>query len=278
MRDLSIAIVTYNDGELLEKCLKSIYENTHKISFEVFVVDNASTDGTVQIVKEKFEKVKLIINKENLGFVKATNQVLKKVESRYALLLNSDTQVLNNAFDKMVAFMDNHPKVGALGCKLLNPDGTFQKIGRKFLNFEFKNPNTVHKVSWICGACLMVRDRILKEVGLLDENLYFYNDDLDWCRRIKKQGWQLYYFPEAEVIHYGGHASQPIKDKLLLAGYKGSYYYCQKHYGKFIAIVYKGFSIMELLIRLAIYTVRREKENIRIYWSVFKGYVGKINR
>jgi GT2 family glycosyltransferase len=273
MADLSIAIVTYNDRELLEKCLESIYKNTRKLNFEIFVVDNASTDGTAGMLQEKFKEVNLIINKENLGFIKATNQVLRRVKTKYVLLLNSDTVVLEGALEKMVQFMEEYSEAGAVGPKLLNPDKSIQKIGRKFLNFNFQDPHSRHKVSWICGACLMVRDKIIEEVGLLDENLYFYNDDLDWCRRMRKKGWELWYLPEAEVIHYGGVASKQLKKELLLAGYRGSYYYCQKHYGKFIATIYKGLATLELVVRLIIYALFGKRKDLKVYWYVFKGYL-----
>ena len=119
----------------------------------------------------------------------------------------------------------------------------------------------------------MVRDKVIEEVGLLDENLYFYNDDLDWCRRMRKEGWELWYLPQAEVIHYGGVSSKQLKKELLLAGYKGSYYYCQKHYGKFIAAIYKGLATLELIIRLIIYALFKKKENLKVYWYVFRGYL-----
>lgn len=272
MAELSIALVTYNDRELLEECLESVYKNTSRIDFAIFVVDNASTDGTREMIREKFKEVKLIVNKENLGFIKASNQALRKVRTKYSLLLNSDTLVLEGALERMVQFMEEHPEAGAVGPKLLNPDKTVQRPGRKFLNFDFADSRSRHRVSWICGACLMARDEVIEQVGLLDENLYFYNDDLDWCRRMRKKGWELWYLPEAEVIHYGGVASKQLKKELLLAGYRGGHYYCRKHYGKFIAAVYKGLATLELVIRLIVYTVLGRKKDRRVYWYVFQGY------
>jgi len=192
--DLTISIVNINNCSLLDKCLKSIFEKTHKANFEVFVVDNASRDGSQKMVKEKFPQVRLIENNKNLGFSAANNQVIKESKSKYLLLLNNDTVVLEDALDKMVEFMDKHEDAGALGCKLLNSDGTLQPSCRKFPNLlvyilillklhrlfpELKilkryfmtdfNHQETREVDQVMGACLMMRREAIDDVGLLDE-------------------------------------------------------------------------------------------------------------
>ncbi|MGB9612606.1 MAG: glycosyltransferase family 2 protein [Candidatus Margulisiibacteriota bacterium] len=239
MVDLSIIIVNTNNKELLENCLKSIYAHTHRVTFEIIVVDNNSHDGSQQMVKNNFPKVILIENKENVGFIAASNQGLRRFKGRYALLLNDDTIVKDFAFDYLIEFMDNHPTVGACGPKLLNTNGTIQRQGG-ILGKKFWLSQKPIEVRFLVGACLMVRREVIEKVGILDENLFFYNDDLDWCLRIRKAGWKIYYLPQAEVVHYGGYSSKRVfNPKLFIEGFKGGLYFCRKHYGEFAYQIYR---------------------------------------
>ena len=207
MKDLSIIIVNANNQRLLKECLQSIDKNTHKISFEIIISDNASTDGSQEMVKDDFPQVKLIENKENLGFAKANNQALKIYQGRYALLLNNDTLVKDSALDKMVEFMDQNQETGACGPKLLNTDGSTQHQGG-LLAKRFWKAKDPRPVDFIIGAALLVRKEVIDKVGMMDENLFFYNEDLDWCLRIRKAGWKIFFLPQAEIIHYGGQSSK----------------------------------------------------------------------
>ncbi|MBU1027150.1 MAG: glycosyltransferase family 2 protein, partial [Candidatus Margulisbacteria bacterium] len=270
-------IVNLNNQKLLEACLTSIYKNTHKISFEITVVDNASTDGSQKMVRTKFPAVYLIENKENLGFSRANNLGLKNCQARYALLLNNDTVLKNDALDKMVAFMDKSPKVGATGPKLLNVDGTIQHqgglLGKKF--WLAKEPV---KVNFVIGAALMVRKDIIDLVGLLDENLFFYNEDLDWCIRIRKAGWHVFFLPEPEITHYSGYSSKrTFNHRLFIEGFKGGLYFCRKHYGELAYNIYRLLLGLLLLLVLPFQIVNlvKFKAYLKIIMTAWRGQITK---
>lgn len=250
MIDLSIIIVNLNNKKLLEECLDSIYQSIRKLSFEIIVVDNGSTDDSPALLKTKYPNAVLIENRKNLGFAAASNQGLKIYKGRYALLLNNDTIVKDNALDLMVDFMDHNLQAGACSPKLLNVDGTIQRqgglFGRKF--WEAKDSITVN---FVVGACIMVRREIVDKVGILDEKLYFYNDDLDWCLRIRKAGYKIYYLPEAKVIHYGGYSSKrTFNRQLFVGGFQGGLYFTKKHYGLTAYYLYKIVLFLGIVICL----------------------------
>jgi hypothetical protein len=274
--DLSIIIVTHNVKELLNDCLKSIYTNVHWITYEVLVVDNNSQDDTVKLIKTEFPQVHLIANDANLGFAKANNQAIYESKGRYILLLNPDTIVLPEALNKMVSFMDTHKDAGAVGPKLLNPDYTTQaSCGRFptlplaishffFIEKIFPNWNLLGKyIKWhydkisevdhLLGACLMVRREVIDKVGMLDEGYFIYTEETDWCFRIKKYGFKIYFFPEAKIIHLGGKCgNKHIRKKALFEGHQGLYRFYKKHYGKKRLFVLKCLTIIGFLLRLVI--------------------------
>lgn len=293
MVDLTISIVNINNCSLLEGCLKSIFEKTHKTNLEVFVVDNASEDGSPQMVKEKFPQVRLIENDINRGFATANNQVINESESKYVLLLNNDTLVLPNALDKMVEFMDKHEDAGALGCKLLNPDGSLQFSLRTFPTivtsfFEssfFQNLflvncfakkyklanwdyNSIREVDQPMGSCLMLRREVFSRIGLLDENLFLFFEDVDLCLRIKKAGWKIYYLPDAKIIHYGGQSITKSKLELSLQWHKSKYYFFRKHHGKFTLLKLKILNIFILTINLLILAIK-DKKRVSEKWKTY---------
>ena len=285
MKDISVIIVNYNNSKLLEECLKSLYTSTHKASLEVIVIDNASSDDSVHMVKTLFPEVKVIENKQNLGFIKATNQGLRIYSGRYALLLNDDTAVKDGAIDKMLKFMNKNPKAGACGPKLLNKDGTIQRQG-SLLGKRFWLAPQPKEIGFLVGACLMVRRETIDKVGILDENFFFYTDDLDWCKRIKKAGWKIYFLPEPEVIHYKGWSSTRVFNKrLFVEGFRGGLYFCRKHYGLIAYIIYRLLLLISAFITTILtaisYPFRKNKveakQRIQAYWEIFKICVtGKI--
>lgn len=249
MTDFSIIIVNYNDGKFLEDCLNSVYRGTRRADFEVIFIDNHSSDNSVELVRAKFPRLKIIENQQNLGFCKANNQGLKLYRGRYALLLNADTVVKDGALDRMVQFMDAHQEAGACGPKLLNPDGTPQHQGGLF-NKKFWLSKSPVKVDYVIGACLMVRREVIEKVGGLDENFFFSNDDLDWCRRIRKAGWDVYFLPQAEVTHFGGFTIKRFNQRLFVEGFRGGLYFCQKHYGGIIYQIYRALLIFAMLLAI----------------------------
>jgi GT2 family glycosyltransferase len=230
--DVSIIIVAWNVKDLLRDCLKSVFEQTHGIEFEIIYVDNASQDGSVEMAAKEFPSVKIMQNSENRGFIKANNQAIEAAKGRYVLLLNSDTVVLDNAIAKTVKFADAHPDAAVAGCKILNPDKTLQRkcfmypsvlnmlLSATYLYKIFPRSkffgreemtwwdyNDVREVETICGCFSLVRNEAIGQVGLMDERYFVYGDDPDWCYRFSKKGWKILYTPNAQIIHYGGQTT-----------------------------------------------------------------------
>ncbi|MCC7353342.1 MAG: glycosyltransferase family 2 protein [Anaerolineae bacterium] len=273
--DLSIIVVNWNTRELLAQCLRSLYlpsqsqgqESLQKpCSCEVFVVDNASSDGSAEVVSQRFPQVHLVQNKENVGFARANNQVIPPSRGHYVMLLNSDTEVQPGALETLLAFMDSHPKVGATGPRLLNTDGSLQPSchpmltpGREFwrlLFLERISPRATYpmhrwddraprQVEVIKGACLLLRREALNLVGLLDESYFMYTEEVDLCYRLAQAGWQCWWVPEAKVIHHGEASSRQVAQRMYLALYRSKIQFYRKYGGEPRANRFKG------LLRLA---------------------------
>jgi len=269
--ELEILILSYNTQELLRDCLSSVYQKVRGTGFGVTVVDNGSGDNSVKMIKKEFPQVKLIENKDNLGFARANNQAIRQSGARYLLLLNPDTSLGNNSCYEMLRFMDEHPEVGILGCRLLNTDGTIQPSNSTFPNlfteflriFQLKklipgaglrekvgerlsgilgstlreyfrvywDSEKIRDVDWVSGACLLVRRKAVEDVGLLDESFFMYYEDADWCYRMRKGGWKTCYFPFFEVVHYVGKSDSRFNPRTFVERHKSMYHYFGKHQG-----------------------------------------------
>jgi GT2 family glycosyltransferase len=243
--DLSIIIVNWNTAELLIQCLESVYKNGSRYSFEVIVVDNGSNDGSPSLVAEQFPEVILIRNDQNLGFAPANNQGLSRGTGRYFMLLNSDTVVLPGVLDAMIQLADNHPEVGVLGPRLLNMDNTIQESWASFPSFlsellgkDFRVSQPVAKVPHaydvdiVKGACMLVRSETIAEAGPLDGDFFFYSEEIDWCYRIKKKNWKVWYLMDIEIYHLGGGSTQAGFLQMVRL-YRGKLLYFNKHHGRF---------------------------------------------
>lgn len=252
--DLSVVIVNWNTREMLYDCLVSVFAGLGSLQSEVWVVDNASTDGSPEMVAAEFPSVYLIQNTDNLGFAAANNQALAQASGRHALLLNSDTVVLGDVLPASVAWIDAHPKVGALGCRVLNTDGSLQITCSRFpslLNLTLqatglsrlpgsffdryrmerwnrRNPRPVEVIS---GCYMLVRREVLTQVGLLDEAFFFFGEETDWCRRISKAGWELWFTPVGEIVHHGGGSVRKLNHKRDVMLSAGTVRLHAKHYG-----------------------------------------------
>lgn len=244
--DLTIVIVSWNTSGLLAQCLSSIYETGSRFAFDVIVVDNGSTDDSVSMVETRFPTVKLIRNERNQGFARANNQGLAIGSSRYYMLLNSDTIMLPEAIDTLIVMADQYPDVGVIGPKLLNMDGSLQKSWASFPSFlsEVLGKNFSHRtplpnlpntydVDWLMGACMLVRSEVLQNVGKLDEDYFFYSEETDWCFRIKKQNWKIWYTTNTAIYHLGGGSTKRGSVSHLVRLYKGKLLYFKKNHGNF---------------------------------------------
>jgi len=242
--DLSIIIVTLNNKKVLEECIDSIKLHTKGLSYEVIVSDNGSADGTQQFIRTKHQDIVLVANEKNLGFSGGNNKGLKTAKGRYSVLLNDDTYLKEDAFSKVVRFMDNDPEIGICGPRLLNADGSIQRQGSVLASLKWRSRRPI-SVDFVLGACLFIRMSALEKIGFLDENLFFYNDDLDICKRARSAGYKVLYFPDAEVYHYGGYSSKKNPDRrFIVEGFRGGLYFCKKHYG---AVIYQIYRMMVLL-------------------------------
>lgn len=269
--DLSIIIVSWNTRELLELCLSSIYANQPSFEFETRVVDNASSDDSVQMIQTRFPQVKLHCNNDNVGFAHANNQAIQESAGRLVLLLNPDTEVKPNALETLIRFMDEHPKIGASGPLTLNPNETLQTscyplptLSReiwRLLHLDQFQPYGSYKMTYwrqdepreveaLLGACLMLRREALDQIGLLDEDYFIYSEEIDLCYRLRQAGWNIFWVPEAKIIHYGGQSTQQVAAKMFLHLYRGKLLYFRKHYGTTTALIYKFILFFTAIVRL----------------------------
>lgn len=286
---LSICIPTLQAQALLRDCLRSIYANT-RITFEIIVVDNASRDGTVEMLRDEFPAVRVIANERNVGFAKAINQALRISRGRYALLLNNDTIVLPDALDRLVAFADAHPEIGICGPKILNRDGTLQKQCRRsyatpwdlFCYFSglstlfprsplfarylmtYRDENETHPADAISGACMLIRRAVIEQIGWLDEQFFAYQEDSDYCFRAQRAGWQVYYYPKAQIIHYAGRGGSRVSPFRSIWEWHRSYFlYYRKNLASRYLFLFNWFyyivMVFKLLSALLVNLFRREK-------------------
>lgn len=242
--DLSIVIVNWNTRDLLRDCLESVWTQLEGIEAEVIVVDNASVDGSVDMVRDCFPQTRLVINRENRGFAAANNQGFDKSCGRYVLLLNSDTVVHGDVFARSVEYLDKNPRVGMMGCKVLNGDGSTQMTCSRFPTFANLLLQTLganrlggpffsryqmldwarddeREVEVISGCYLMVRAEVIDEIGYLDEAFFCYGEETDWCRRCHDAGWRLMFAPVGEITHFGSGSTRQvnhIRDIMLSEG------------------------------------------------------------
>jgi GT2 family glycosyltransferase len=305
--DLSVIIVNWNTKELLKSCLDSFYREMKEFTSEIFVVDNSSSDGSAEMVKKEFPEVILIENIKNVGFAKANNQAFHLAGGRFVLLLNPDTVILNNAVSKMLRFIGEKKKIGAVGPKLVNTDGSVQyECARNFpslltafssfflleryfpksmlfgkRNLGWWNHEDSRAIPCLSGACVIVRKEIFDKIGLFDEHIPMFLDDVDLCYRIKRSGFINYYLSSAEVIHLVGQSRKKNKNhKLLEAMYVQAYdYFFQKHYNKSYFYLNKIITFFGSLFRMILiaflYPLANilKKGNSEILRSTFHKYL-----
>lgn len=277
---LSVVIVNYNVRPFLENCLHSVQKAMTGIDGEVFVVDNASDDGSIEMVREKFPGVKLIDNPANIGFAAANNLALGVTKGEFILLLNPDTIVQEDSLSVMLRFLRENKSVGLAGCKILNPDGSLQLACRRSFptpwvaftkiiglsaifpntrlfgkyNLEYLDPDQSYEVDAVSGSFMFVRRKAYEDAGNLDEQFFMYGEDLDWCYRIKKAGWIIYYVHETKVIHFKGESVRRSDINELKLFYRAMRLFVKKHFSRGLVstgLLNAGIGLREIAATLA---------------------------
>lgn len=270
---LSIVIVNYNVKYFLEQCLHAVLKACEGVDAEVFVVDNNSVDNSVDMVRQKFPGIRLLVNHENTGFSKANNQAIQQSHGEYVLLLNPDTVVEEDTFRKIIQFMDAHPDAGGLGVKMLDGSGKFLPESKRGLptpaaafykisglasmfpksktfgryHLGYLNREQTHEVEILAGAFMLLRKSVLDKTGLLDEDFFMYGEDIDLSYRILKAGYKNYYFPETRIIHYKGESTKKSSVNYVLVFYNAMIIFARKHFSR------QNAQLFTFIIRIAIY-------------------------
>lgn len=274
--DLSIVIVNWNTRDMLRDCLQSVDAGKGSLKLEVFVVDNASSDASAEMVRAEFPHVHLIENKKNLGFAAGNNVALKQAVGRFVMLLNTDTLVHGNVLSEAVAWLDAHPDVGVIGPRVLNSDGSVQPSCSAFPSLKFLtmqvfgltriarldkyrmtgwDRSSERKVDVISGAAMFVRRAAMDDVGLLDEAFFFYGEETDWCHRFGCAGWKLVFVPIPEVTHFGGGAVGKLNHKRDVMMTEGTTRLHRKHSGLVAGIICFAILCLHNLSRAAFWSL-----------------------
>jgi len=276
--DVSIIIVNWNTRELLRNCLKSIYENTCEADYEIIVVDNASDDGSADMVRSSFSDVRLITNTANRGLAAANNQGIRISEGRYVLLLNSDTVICDGSIDKMVRYADARPRAAVFGCQVWENEDTIQPtsfrhpsllnvilrmlgLARMFKYNRFFGRemmlwwrrDTARQVDVISGMFMLVRREAIEQVGLMDESYFLYYEESDWCYRFSKAAWKVLFWPGAKIIHLdgGNKSSDQNALKMKIQYHKSMLIFFRKHYGLINSILARLLMSVDAALRCA---------------------------
>lgn len=307
MMDLSVLIVNWNTKDALAHCLRALPEAVAPVTGETIVVDNGSSDGSPQMVRASFPWVRLVENRENVGFVRATNQAIAESRGAYLVLLNSDAIAPPGSLARMVSFLQAHPEAGVAAPKLVHPDGSFQASYARFptllseslsafgLNRLLWGPThpspppqpdeAPRPVDWAPGACLLLRRQVIETVGPLDEEFWMYSEDADLCYRIHRAGWKVYYLPDVEIVHLGGASSRQCRPESVARLYGSKVRFFRKHYGPTPALalsmaVAAAYAVKAGLACLT-YSFPRRREQARMQfrtsWLVWKALPVALN-
>jgi N-acetylglucosaminyl-diphospho-decaprenol L-rhamnosyltransferase len=303
--DLSIIVVSYNTRDLLDQCLTSVFAHPRRLAFEVIVVDNASSDGSPELVARKWPSIVLLRNAHNQGFAKANNEGLEVCRGRYALLLNSDAEIRGDALEIMVAYLDSHPGVGIVGAQLRNSDGSLQPSGnripsvlgqiwwslpfyRLFAKGQFGNRflvsgrdyEQIAEVDEVSGAALVVRREVWESIGMLDEGYFFYFEDVDFCIRAKKACWRVMYVPQAKVVHHWGQSSKRPGLSFHVGALKSHFHYMRKVHGRFGELVFRIAMVIKAFFKIIVAALQclggseEQKSNVRINIEILRLSIG----
>ena len=272
---LSIVIICWNDLKVIGDCLASIFNETSQISFEVIISDNGSDDGSIEYIRQHFGQLRIVHNGENLGFAKGNNAGIRVARGEYVLILNPDTIIHDRALEKLIAFADRRPEAGAFGCRVLNPDGSFQDparptptvlgcavaalymrwLGRLSTIFASDlypgwEGRSERDIGYQSGCCILFRRQILQDLGGFDERFFYHFEETDLCRRIWKSGASVLFYPGAEITHLGGQSVARFPIRFALETYRSRYRFFYKHYGLNGTIRIRLVNLLSLAVRL----------------------------
>ncbi len=292
----SIIIVNWNSCDLLSNCLDSIHKTESHSDYEIIVVDNASTDNSVFVLKTKYPHVRLIENKENLGFSQGTNIGIRSSRGDFILLLNSDTEFKDpDTLIQVEQFLSDHPEVGILGLNLIFPNGVSQTPGGKFISnwqlfkdqvlflnsptffnlktrFSFQKQDKFYEIDYVSGACLFVRKKVIEEIGLLEESFFMYSEDMEFCYRAKKNNWKNGILPSIRVVHLKSQSTKQNIEKILIHSIKNNCYCINKFYGKKKSIITHLIYMIGLSLRFFLSFIRKNENPISYLKLIYKNY------
>jgi N-acetylglucosaminyl-diphospho-decaprenol L-rhamnosyltransferase len=311
---LSIVIVSWNVRTLLERCLASLRtpgaggayattsEQPSSLRLETIVVDNGSTDGSVEMLRAYHPEVTLVRNQENRGFTAANNQGIAAAHGQYVLLLNPDTEIRGDGLARLVAFLETHPDVGLVGPQLLYSDGSIQSSRRRFPTLatlflestwlaplappallrryyvQDRPDDLTTDVDWVTGAAMLTRRTVTEQVGGLDERFFMYSEELDWCRRIKAAGWRVVYYPGAQVIHHEGKSSEQAVTARHINFQRSKIRYVRKYHGRIAASLLRAYLLTSYVWQLTLEGVKGlaghkrtlRWQRVNAYWQVLR--------
>lgn len=284
--DLAIVIVSWNVAPLLRACLDSILHapdvsardgqlHVGQHHAEIWVVDSASSDGSATMVEQHYPQVRLIACETNVGFTAGNNLALRRCDSRYLLLLNPDTEIVGEALSSMMGYMERHPEIGLLGPQLCYPGGAPQSSRRRFPTLAMAlmestlleqwwpdnrwarayrladaPVDVIQPVDWVTGACMLVRHKAVERVGLMDEDLFMYSEELDWCRRLIDDGWRVVYYPCAVVVHHEGQSAGQVAAARDVYFHSSKIHYFCKHHGRLQAELLRAFLLASYVVQM----------------------------
>jgi GT2 family glycosyltransferase len=288
--DISISIVSRGTRDLLEGCLKSLFETDTRVNFEVWVVDNGSRDGTLEMLKTRYPQVRLISLDSNEGYTRPMNKGLQSSNGRYLMQLNPDTVAQPGMLDNLLEFMEAHPRVGICTPKVSNRDGTLQRqcrrsaarpwdvityfsglsslfphsrlLGRYLMTYM--DPDMTHEAEAVSGSCMLIRKQVVDQIGYLDERYFAYQEDADFCFRARQAGWKIVYVPTASIVHFGGEGgSRDEPYQAIIAWHRSYYLYYKKNLARDYFFLVNGLMYLAMGVKLGLSLlvnfVRKEK-------------------
>ncbi len=295
MLDLGVIILNYNTKTITADCLTSIRKSKNRLKYKVLLIDNASTDGSYDFLKRSFPEFEIQRSHTNLGFTKGNNLGIKQLQRKvkYILLLNSDTVVFDHTFDNLVNF-GKRAKYEIASCKYLNPDKSFQASGGAYPSFlnvfiwlsglddifakvfaisSYQQRSEKYfqgdkQVGWVGGACMLVKGSVFKKIGGLDENIFMYGEDVEFCVRAKKNGYRVGWTDATSIIHIGGASFKNASEKQWLGEFKGLIYIYKKHFGLFSALIVRLLIYFFVILRITVFTIIGKRERANTYAKI----------